>query len=291
MRTAARKRLDDNSHALLLLTIERDGGFGYPPTTDPERLAAIAKQTERLSARRRRLANTLEVEVMRDKAKALRKEFKAKFAMLAGKYSASQDDRYPQEYRDREGAAILREMNILEATLSRDLILWSHGQKVEAARLRQIEPELDAAGETRKLREALEVDQLAKTYPSKTQAKNFLLPIAREALQAGNLAKARKHFAAAQQVGAFDGELERGINAALDMADPNRRKAVEVEVAAADELELGRRDVAAQRVLHQIGTQQELARASTVQKMADFKRKREAEFLLQESGIELGAAD
>ncbi len=189
------------------------------------------------------------------------------------------------------GSAIIHELRLLEAQFNNDLLVWGHGQRVEAARLRQVEPALDAAGETRKLREALQVDQLARLYPTKTQASNFLLPIARDALAAGNLAKAQVHFAAAQQVGAYDGELERGLNAARDLADPNRRKASEIEVATADELELGRRDIAAQRLLHSIGTAQDLVRASTTVKMADFKREREAEILLRESGIELGAAD
>ena len=59
---------------------------------------------------------------------------------------------------------------------------------------------------------------------------------------------------------------------------------------AADELELARRDAAAARVTHKIGTDKELVRASTTMKMADYKRQREAPALARELGIELPSA-
>jgi hypothetical protein len=71
---------------------------------------------------------------------------------------------------------------------------------------------------------------------------------------------------------------------------PHRRQAVEIEVMAQDELELSRRDIAASRVAHKIGTPVEQIRASNHMKMADYQRQREAPVLAQELGIELPSA-
>ena len=81
-----------------------------------------------------------------------------------------------------------------------------------------------------------------------------------------------------------------GDHGQLDRVVPHRRQAVEIEVAAQDEFELSRKDIADQKVLHKVGDLQEQARQSTVAKMAAFKRQREAAFLLQENGIELPPA-
>ncbi|MGH2511910.1 MAG: hypothetical protein ACRDGQ_04405 [Candidatus Limnocylindrales bacterium] len=68
---------------------------------------------------------------------------------------------------------------------------------------------------------------------------------------------------------------------------PHRRQAVEIAVAAQDEFELPRRDVAAARLIHEIGTPQEILRASTAVQMADYKRQRETPALPRELEIEL----
>ena len=226
----------------------------------------------------------------RDKARTLRKAFRDQYATIAAKYKESQSERYPAAYRQREGAAILKELSLLEATLSRDMLLWHYGQRVEAARLRQQDPPLDAAGETRRLREQLEVASLAEQYPTRAQARNFLLPQARVALSGGNVDRARVFFDAARRVQAYDGDLERDINATLDRVVPHRRQAVEIEVIAADELELARRDAAAAKVGHEIGSPLEQIRASNIVQMADYKRQREAPILKEEHGIDLPPA-
>ena len=71
---------------------------------------------------------------------------------------------------------------------------------------------------------------------------------------------------------------------------PHRRQAIEIEIAAQDEFELARRDVAEAKVVHKLGNLQEQARQSTRLKMADYKRQQEAEVLKQELGIELPSA-
>lgn len=227
----------------------------------------------------------------RDRARDLRKAFREKFQKVAACYQEAQSDKYPEDFRRRETETALREMRMLEAQFQNDVIVWPHGQQVEAARLRHAEPTLDAAGEMRRLRETMEVEALTKRFPSKVQMQNFALPIARQALAAGNVGKARVHNEAAQRLGAFDGSIERGINSALDRDEPNRRKAIEIEVEAADELELSRRAIAEARVLHKINSPQEQAAASTAVKMADFKRQQEAVVLREESGIELSSTD
>lgn len=259
-------------------------------TTEGERarLTAHAAEIRRMADMELKEA---QMSVNRDKPKAIRKEFRERFSALAARFKESQSERYPVEFRQTEGAAIQREMRVLEAGLQNDMIVWRHGQQVEAERLRQLDPPLDAAGETRRLRETMEVEALTKQYPGKVQMQNFVLPAARAAIAAGNIAKARVHYSAAQRLGVFDGTIERDISAALDMADPNRRSAVEIEVATADELELSRRAVADAKVRHQIGSLQEQTAASTVVKLADFKRQQEAAVQLRESGIELPPVD
>lgn len=227
---------------------------------------------------------------MRTKAKDLRKEFRAKFAFLAGEYQESQDEKYFVEFREKEGDRVLKAMSLLEATLQVAIVQWSHGQRVEAAMLRHVDPVGNPAEETRRLREVLEVDQLAAANPSRQQAMNTLIPQARDYLANGQVDRAQVFLKAAVKAGAYDGTLERDLNTALDRVVPNRRRAVEIEVAAADEVDLALRDVASQRVLHKVGDQQEQVRASTALKMAAYKREREAAILLAESNIDLGPA-
>ncbi len=223
----------------------------------------------------------------RDKARAMRKTFREQFAAIAARYNQSQSDRYPVEFRQREGAAILKELSVLDATLSRDMLVWHHGQKTEAARLRASDPVSDPAVEMRRLREQMEANALAEQYPARAQARNILLPEAWRLLEAGNLDGAQKYLAAAKKVGVEDGRLDLAIADRLDVTVPHRRQAVEIEVMAQDEFELSRRDVAAARLNHQIGTPQELVRASNSVQMADYKRQREAPVLARELGIEL----
>lgn len=288
-----RDRLKAIDHQLLLLALERDGAWGTPPAS-PERREAIQHEIGVLQARRQPIAQSLrqeqEVKVSRDKARAMRKEFRQKYAAVAARYAESQSDRYPIEFRQREGAAILKELAALETSHSREMLLWHHGQRTEAARLRASDPVGDPAVEMRRLREQMEANALAEQYPSRAQARNILLPEAWRFLGAGNLDGAQKYLAAARKVGAEDGHLDREINRLLDASVPHRRQAVEIEVMAQDELELSRRDIAASRVAHKIGTDQELVRASTTMKMADYQRQREAPVIAQELGIELPTA-
>jgi hypothetical protein len=288
-----RDRLQAIDHELLLLALERDGAWGTSPAS-PERREAIQQEIGALKARRRPIAQSVkqeqEVKVNRDKARALRKTFREQFAAIAARYAESQSDRYPIEYRQREGASILKELAALETSHSREMLLWHHGQRTEAARLRASDPVGDSATETRRLREQMEANALADQYPSRAQARNILLPEAWRLLGAGNLDGAQKYLAAARKVGAEDGNLDREINRLLDVSVPHRRQAVEIEVMAQDELELSRRDIAASRVAHKIGTPVEQIRASNVMKMADYQRQREAPILAQELGIELPSA-
>jgi hypothetical protein len=182
---------------------------------------------------------------------------------------------------------ILKELNLLEASHSRDMLLWHHGQRVEAARLRASDPVADPAIETRRLREQMEADALAERYTTRIEAQNHLLPEAWRLLNAGNIDRAQMYAAAARKRGAEDGTFDREVNRLLDATVPHRRQAVEVEVTAADELELSRRDVAAQRLAHGIGTPVELVRASNAVKMHDYKRQQEAPVLKEQLGIEL----
>ena len=257
---------------------------------------AAKQQVADLYAERRQVQKVVlreqEVRMSRDKARELRKAYQAAFDKLAAKLTESQSDRYPVEFRQREGASIRQEMVRLEVAFNREMLLWHHSQKVEASVLRQQTPTLDAAGETRRLREQMEVDSLAKQYPSKVQAQNFLIPQARAALDGGNLDRAQVFFAAAKQSGYTDGALERDINITLDRVVPHRHQAIELEVMAADEVELARRDVAKALLVHEgVGTPAERIRASNTVQMVEYKRSQEAPILKEQHGIELPPAD
>jgi vacuolar-type H+-ATPase subunit H len=291
--STARERLQSIDSELLMLQLERDGAWGTPPAS-PERREAIQKQISVLQARRQPIVQAVkqeqEVKVSRDKARTLRKEFREKFAAIAQRYTESQLDKYPIEFRQREGAAILKELDALDAALSRGMLLWHYGQKVEAARLRATDPIGDAAAETRRLRERMEADALAEQYPSRAQARNLLLPEAERLMNAGNLDAAQVYLAAARKVGGDTSRLDLAVNRLLDRTVPHRRQAVEIEVMAADEMELARRDAAAQRLAYKVGSPTDLVRASNTVQMADYKRRQEAPILKQELGIELPAS-
>ena len=165
---SSRDRLQAIDHELLLLALERDGAWGTPPAS-PERREAIQQQIGVLRARRRPIAQSVmqeqEVKVSRDKARALRKTFREQFAAIAARYTESQSDRYPIEFRQREGASILKELAALETSHSREMLLWHHGQRTEAARLRASDPVGDPAVEMRRLREQMEANVLAEAVP------------------------------------------------------------------------------------------------------------------------------
>lgn len=226
----------------------------------------------------------------RDKARAIRRTFTQQFQALADRLRESQSDRYPEAYRREQAAAILKEMTLLETTLSHDLTLWRHGQQVEAARLRAADPVLTPEQETRRLREQMEARDLAEQNPSRAQGQNILLPEAWRLLNGGNLDRAQVYADAAKRVGALDGNLSREIDRLRNATVPALKQAREIEVMAADEIELARRDVAALRLSNKVGSDTDQVRASTALKMADFKRAREAVVLKQEEGIDLPTA-
>lgn len=277
--------------ALLLCAEERTVRARIEAATDAGERARLTERADEF----RRMADQHKEEGERQmnstKGRELRKTFREQFGALAARYKESQSDRYPEDFRQREGATILREMSLAETNLNREMLLWHRSQQIEAARLKHLDPPLDAAGETRRLREQMEVGELAEQHPTKIEAKKFLLPRAREALNAGNVDRARVFYEAAKRREAHDAALEREIEATLDRVVPHRQQAVSLAVLAADQFELARKDVAQMRVTYEIGTPQELARASTAVQMADFKRQREAVFLREESGIELPPAD
>lgn len=295
MGATARERLRGIEWQRMGLRAQLDG-FGDHPAAEGGHRAALEQQMAELGIEHRRVQREVlreqEVRMSRDKAREHRKAFRRQFEALAQRYVESQSERFPPEYREQEGRKIKQEMVLAETRFNREMLLWHHGQRVEAARLRQQDPPLDAAGETRRLREQLESDALAKQYPSKVQAQNFLIPQARAALDGGNVERARVYFEAARLAGTTDGVLERDLNVMLDRVVPHRHQAIELEVMAADEMELARRDVASALLTHEgIGTQAERIRASNIVQMADYKREREAPVLKEQHGIELPPAD
>jgi hypothetical protein len=293
MGETARERLRGIDWQLMGLRTQLDG-FGDHPRAEGEHRDALMKQMTALGVERRKVQREVlreqEVRMSRQKARELRKTFREQYAATAARYRESQRDVYPQEFREREGASILKELSLIEASHSRDMLLWHHAQRVEAARLRAADPVGDPAQETRRLREQMEVSALAERYPSHVEARNHLLPEAWRRLNAGNVGGAQVYAEAARKRGVEDGNLDHEINRVLDNIVPHRKQAVEIEVTAADELELSRRDIAAAHRDHKIGTPVELVRADNAVQMADYKRRLEAPRIKQELGVELPAS-
>lgn len=148
---------------------------------------------------------------MTKKAKAIRETFRKQFRDLASQFHESQSEQYPQAYRDTEGARIKQEMRRLEAQFQNDMIVWSHRQRVEVARLRAVDPPGDAATETRRLREQMEAGSLAEQFPSPVQARNMLVPEARRYLNAGNMNRAQVQATARGPVRSRSRVRARGV--------------------------------------------------------------------------------
>jgi hypothetical protein len=242
---------------------------------DESDLAEFRKAIGPATARRDRAKRAMEVLRMTTKAKELRETFRKRFRDLANEYHETQSDRYPQEFRDREGARVKQAMRHLEAQFQNDLILWQHSQRVEVAKLRASDPPADTATEMRRLREQIEVSALVEQYPSAVQGRNILLPEAWRLLSGGNAERAQVYVAAAQRVGAHDGRAEQEINRLLDATVPHRKKAVELDLSISREVELARIDLAEAKVEGRVGTPQELSSASTAAKVAAYQLRRE----------------
>ena len=198
MGRTARERLRAIEWEQMGIANQLRGGYNGHPPAEGEHRDALMQQMAELGVEHRRVQQEVlreqEVRMSRSKAREMRKAFRDQSAAVAARYKESQSDRYPAEYRQREGAAIRKELDLLEAQHSRDMLLWHHSQRVEAARLRAADPVADPATETRKLRERMEADALAAQYPSRTQARNILLPEAERLLNAGNIDAAQVHL-------------------------------------------------------------------------------------------------
>lgn len=145
----------------------------------------------------------------RERARALRKEFRSKVGHLAQQYHASQSEQFPPECRAREGERILKEIRFAEASLATEMQKWNYAQQVEAARLRHLDPVGTPAEESRRLSERMDMLALAEQCPAPAQARNILLPQAREYLAHGNVSKARVYLEAARKVGSTTARWRR----------------------------------------------------------------------------------
>lgn len=280
MARTARERLKAIDSRILALRMDLEGAFGLPGVTDPERRAAIERELARARAAAAVVTKELEVEHMRDKAKAIRDRMRKDLAAVAAEYAEvrpEDDERFPIEFQTKRGAMrgdLRREYKRIESAAQAELQAWAAEAAQTAEALYHSDPIGDPAEESRRVSEGMEAARLAERFIGQpTMARNQLLPEARRFIALGVLPKARVYLDAARRAGVEDARLDHALNAALDESVPHRKQAREQLAAIADEQDLLANDVYAARLAHDIGTNAERVQASTMTKLIEWRRR------------------
>lgn len=224
----------------------------------------------------------------RDKARELRQAFEKKYATLARELNTSQDEKFPKEYRDREKERLTQQLAMVESQYRRQMLIWGHAERTRAAVLRNSDPVQDAATETRRLRQQMEINALAEQFKGRTLARNYLLPEARRFIELGLWDKAGVYLEAAIKNGAHDGRAVKELNAIKDEQIPERKRAIAIEQAVAEETRDMFLSIDTLKVDNKIGSRQEQVRASTGRKLREWQ-KREGLIAVPTGGAGAGA--
>lgn len=279
-RKTPRERMADTSWRITTLSIELKGGWGLPGVTDPQQRADIERQIEQERAALAAARRGLEVENMRDKAKAIREQMRKQLAEVARRLDevrAEDDEQFPVEFQVKRSAQrgeLRREWKRIESAAQADMNAWAQEAQRSAQALYHTEPVVDAAAESRRVSEQMEIAALATPYIGQpTMVRNKLLPEARRYIALGVLDKARIHIEAARRAGVEDGRLDHALAAALDETVPHRKQAREHMRSVADEQDLFANDMYSTRLAHRFGTPSEQVQASTMTKMIEYRRR------------------
>jgi hypothetical protein len=120
----------------------------------------------------------------------------------------------------------------------------------------------------------MEAQELAVPFVGQPQimVKNRLLPHVQRFIATGNLDRARVFMSAARIAGVEDGRLEQALTQAEDASIPHRKAARDQQKAIAEETDVFRAEMYGQRIIHGIGSPEELNRASTMSKMLEWRK-------------------
>jgi hypothetical protein len=187
------------------------------------------------------------------------------------------DERFPPDYqlkRQQARADLLREWRTIESRESAELAQWADEASLNADALYLSDPISDAAHESRRVAERMEAQELAVPFVGQpaSMVKNRLLPHAQRAIALGNLDRARVFLSAARIAGVEDDRLTQALTAAEDATIPHRKAARDQQRAIAEEQDVFRAEMYGQRIIHGIGSDAELNRASTMSKMLEWRK-------------------
>jgi hypothetical protein len=195
-------------------------------------------------------------------------------AMRLAEVQAKDDERFPPEYqlkRQLMRAELVREWQSIEGQGVAEMESWSGQAIAEAQRIYHSDPLGDAAAESRRVSENLEIAALAAPLigQGRTMISNSLLPEARRFLALNLPDKARIYLEAAKRAGVTDSRLDQALSDTYDRTVPHRKRAR----ALMDEQQLQRdlfdNDRVSLRLAHSVGDQ---VRASTEAKLLAARR-------------------
>ena len=187
------------------------------------------------------------------------------------------DERFPPDYqlkRQQARAELLREWRTIESRETAELAQWAEEASRNADALYLSDPVTDAAHESRRVAERLEAQELAVPFVGQpaVMARNRLLPHVQRFIATGNLDRARVFLSAARIAGVEDERLGQALTQAEDATIPHRRAARDQQKAIAEETDVFRAEMYGARIIHGIGSDAELNRASTMSKMLEWRK-------------------
>ena len=178
-----------------------------------------------------------------------------------------------QKRRMDERVALRREWTVIESQEEEEFNAWANERAQHADRLYHQDPVGDAAHESRRVADALETAALAQQYVGRqTEARNRLLPEARQAIARGDLGRARVVVQALERVGIIADDLDTAIRQQEDASLPNRREALTIRQQVEDERVRFDHARYEARIVHGFGSEQDQIRASNAIKLAAWRQ-------------------
>jgi len=215
-----------------------------------------------------------------DQAKQIRARMRKRFATISQSMALvreADDERFPAEFQAKRGIerdALVREWRMVESQEAEAFNVWAVEGLREAERLRNSIPVGDAAHESRRVADNLEIARLAEPLIGQgpTAVRNHLLSQARRFLSLDLPDRAHVYLEAAKRAGVEDPTLSQALEDAYDRTVPERRQAKAIVQVVQDQRDLFNLDRYAARITHRIGSREELSLASTGIKMEASRR-------------------
>lgn len=263
-------------------------------TTDPSRRVLLEAQANELH----RLAGIEEQEgralIMKNEGTRIRSEMRHRLANIAGRLALvkeADDPQYPEDHRltrRQQREVLIREWKTVEERGFGELRQWAETARAEATALYESEPIGDAAAESRRVANELEIARIAAPLigQSGTLIKNRLLGEARRYLALNMPDKARIQLEAARRAGVEDGRLDQALSEAYDRTVPTRKQGREQLQAIQDEQDLYDVDRYNLRIAHNVG---DAVRNSNAAKLLAYQRGQGTPAGLMTTAVEVGA--